>query len=194
MRVFPFLALGLLGLGTPAYADRTDSIEYVRKAEASLAKGRPRDARIELLNAIAEEPTYGAAHLLQAQVYLKLGNGVAAEAELGRARESGIPLPRMRHLMADALLLQNAPERALAEADPKSVPHTFTAYVVPLRLTRDTRMRCCSGVNWRGSNMGRRPPCHGSSVRSRSIRTMLPYCWPAHRCWARWAACGRCWP
>jgi tetratricopeptide (TPR) repeat protein len=117
----------------PALASRDDSIEYVRKAEAALANSLPRDARIELLNAIKEDPSYGTPHLLQAKVYLELGDGVAAEAELGRARDAGVPAARIPHLMAHALLLQNAPERALAAADPANVPRAFAAYAGRMR-------------------------------------------------------------
>jgi tetratricopeptide (TPR) repeat protein len=125
--------LGALGLAAPALADRNDSVEYVGKAEVALARGRLRDARIELLNAIKEDPSYATAHLLQAKVYLKLGDGVAAEAELGRARETGAAMARTHHLMAHALLLQNAPERALREANPAVVPRGFAAYAARMR-------------------------------------------------------------
>lgn len=136
MRLTVTAAVGVaagIGLAAPVLASRSDSIDHVRKAEAALARGRPRNARIELMNAIQEDSSYAAAHLLQAKVHLELGDGIAAEAELGRAREAGIPVQRIRHLMAHALLLQNEPERALAEADPAGMAPAFAAYAARVR-------------------------------------------------------------
>ena len=118
---------------SPALAERADAVEHVRKAELALAQGRPREARIELLNAIDEDTSYGAAHLLQARTYIELGDGVAAEAEIGRAREAGVPAMRTRHLLAHALLLQNEPERALKEVDAGGVPPAFAGYAARMR-------------------------------------------------------------
>jgi tetratricopeptide (TPR) repeat protein len=80
-----------------------------------LAKGDPRSARVELLNAIKANPADGRAHLLQGRVYLELGDG-GAEAEIRRARETGVASISTHHLLAHALLLQNQPERAIEEA------------------------------------------------------------------------------
>src|SRR3546814_1845387 len=77
------------------------------------------------MNAIKADPNNGGARIMQAQVYLALGDGVAAAAEIERARALGISAEDSRHLMAHALLLQNEPKRALAEsATVRSEEHT----------------------------------------------------------------------
>jgi tetratricopeptide (TPR) repeat protein len=102
---------------------------YARGLEA-LAEGQPRTARIELLNAIKADPNDGKVRLAQARTYLLLGDGVAAEAELRRARALGISAPDVRHLLAHAFLLQNQPDRAAAEA---AGPSSEPAYLARIR-------------------------------------------------------------
>ena len=126
-------ALLALVLATPALADRAESLEYARKAEVALAKHQPRVARIELLNAIRADPANGAAHLLQGKVYLALDDGVAAEAAILRARETGVDASQTRHLMGHALLLQRAAQRALDEAHPAGVPRGYAGYAARIR-------------------------------------------------------------
>lgn len=123
----------LLAVAAPVQADRTASDAAVRRAEAAFARGRPREARIELLNAIAEDPGNGAAHLIQADVYLRLDDGSAAQAEIARARSAGIAPAWTHHLLAHALLLQGEPRQALEESDPSRVPPRFLAYVMRVR-------------------------------------------------------------
>ena len=50
---------------------------------------------------------------MQARVDLALGDGVAAEAELVRARQSGVPAGQTAHLLAHARLLQGDAQGAL---------------------------------------------------------------------------------
>jgi cellulose synthase operon protein C len=109
------LPLAVLLLAACSNAGDSAGTPYERGA-AALADGDPRTARIELLNAIQAAPDDPKPRLLQAQVYLALKDGVAAEAELARARDLGAPLGQIYHLMAHALLLQGQPQRALAEA------------------------------------------------------------------------------
>jgi tetratricopeptide (TPR) repeat protein len=86
---------------------------YQRGATA-LAKGDARTARVELLNALKDNPNDRQARLLQARTYLELGDGVAAQAEAERARALGAPKGATAPLVAHALLLQGQPEAALA--------------------------------------------------------------------------------
>ena len=76
------------------------------------SQGQPRVARIELLNAIAAAPNDGRIRIAAAETDLRLGDGVAAEAELRRARALGIGADATRHLMAHAFLLQHRPDQA----------------------------------------------------------------------------------
>jgi tetratricopeptide (TPR) repeat protein len=127
------LASVIVVFGTPAWADRTESMDHFRRASAALRDGEPRLARVELLNAIKADPTNGAAHLLQGQVYVRLGDGVAAEAEIVRARETGTPLAETRHLMAEALMLQGEARRAIDETEPAGVAPRYAAWAARLR-------------------------------------------------------------
>ena len=124
MRVALPLAAALL-LAACSDADESGKTPYERGV-AALANDQPRTARIEFLNAIKAAPRDPAPRLMQARTYLALGDGVAAEAELTRARDLGAPLTEIYHLMAHALLLQGQPQRALVEA--RLAPPEHQAY------------------------------------------------------------------
>jgi tetratricopeptide (TPR) repeat protein len=142
-RAFAYLAAlaAAVALGGAALADgRADSRAATARAQVAWAAGDPRTARVELLNAIKADPGNAAAHLLQGQVYLRLEDGVAAEAEILRARETGVDPGRTHHLMAEALLLQGLTQRALAEADPARVPPAFSGTAARLRGRAQARL------------------------------------------------------
>jgi tetratricopeptide (TPR) repeat protein len=101
------------------------------RGAAALAQGQPRVARVELMNAIKADPDNGALRILQAQTYLALNDGVAAEAEIARARKLGIEPAETAHLMAHALLLRDEPQRALDEL--KSAPPAQKVYAARIR-------------------------------------------------------------
>ena len=88
---------------------------YERGA-AAFESGDIRTARVELLNALQQEPGNKAARILQARVQLALGDGQAAEGELVRARQSGASVEETAHLLAEARLLQGDARGALREA------------------------------------------------------------------------------
>jgi tetratricopeptide (TPR) repeat protein len=122
-------AVLLAMLAAPAAADDG----ALARGAAAFSNGQISTARIELLNAIKDDPGSAIAHLLQARVYLAIGNGVAAEAELDLAMRNGIKPARIHHLMAEAWLLQGDPDRALSEADPSRVPVAFAADAARIR-------------------------------------------------------------
>ena len=127
-------ALALFALPQPALADaRADSMASFRTAYRAFKRGDPGTARIELLNAIKADPGNPIAHVLQGRVYLALKDGVAAEAEFGRARDSGMKVDDTRHLMANAYLMQDEPQDALVEADPARVPRRFAVWAARVR-------------------------------------------------------------
>ncbi|MDB5718624.1 MAG: tetratricopeptide repeat protein, partial [Sphingomonas bacterium] len=133
-RIRVLIAAMLVGLGAPAAAvDRPKSLDHYARATAALRQGRPRIARVELLNAIKADPANGAAHLMQGLVYLQLGQGVAAESEIARARATGVAIGGTRHLMAHALWLQGASQRALAEASAPDVVPRFAGLAARMR-------------------------------------------------------------
>nr|MDQ4087423.1 hypothetical protein [Pseudomonadota bacterium] len=99
------LALALL-MSAAACSNAGPASPYAR-GMAAFEAGDIRTARVEFLNAIQADPDNSAARVMQAQVHLLLGDGVAAEAEIVRARQNGLPVEQSRHLLAHARLLQN---------------------------------------------------------------------------------------
>lgn len=110
-------AAALLLAATPAVA-------AYQRGVAALETGKLRVARVELLNALKTDPANGQALLAQAEVHVRLGDGVAAEAELDRAAKAGVAPGAIRRWRGEALLLQGKSDRALAEvtAGPSLVP------------------------------------------------------------------------
>ena len=90
---------------------------------AAFDAGDVRTARVELLNALQADPEDKAARVMQARVDLALGDGVAAESEIARARRSGVPAGDTVHLLAHAKLLQGDARAALAEAAGAAAEH-----------------------------------------------------------------------
>ena len=121
----------LLGAAACSNAPTGSSEDAYKRGLAALEGGQPRTARIEFLNAIKASPNDGRIRLAQARTYLLLGDGVSAEAELGRARGLRVPAADTHHLMAHALLLQNRPEDAVAEA--AKAPAAHAAYSARVR-------------------------------------------------------------
>ncbi len=86
-------------------------------------EGRVREARIALTSALQGQPDHKDARLLQARIALEQGDGVAAEAELARARQAGAPPAETRHLLAHARLLQDDPQGAIELAQDSAPAH-----------------------------------------------------------------------
>ena len=83
---------------------------------AAFDAGDIRTARVEFLNALQADPNDRAARIMQARVDLALGDGVAAESEIMRARQAGASAPETAHLLAHAKLIQGDASAALVEA------------------------------------------------------------------------------
>ena len=107
--------LPALLLGAAACSNAPAAGDAVSRGQAALEQGQASTARIEFLNAIKEDPNNGALRILQARTYLELGDGAAAEAEVLRARQLGVPADQTRHLLAEAYLLAGQPQKALQE-------------------------------------------------------------------------------
>lgn len=105
--------------------------ESYRKGIAALERGEARTARVELMNALQGNPGDTRARLAQARTYLLLGDGVAAESEVRRASDAGVPAAQTRHLLAHALLLQGDGRRAIAESEGVAGEHA--AYAARVR-------------------------------------------------------------
>src|SRR3546814_12523276 len=114
-------------LATTACSNASDISGAYERGIAALEAGQPRTARVEFMNAIKADPDNGAARVMQARTYLALGDGIAAAAEIERARPLSIPASETNHLMAHALVLQDEHDRALAERATFSPAHASYA-------------------------------------------------------------------
>ncbi len=95
---------------------RPDARRSLVDSLTTLAAGNYSAARTNAQAAITAAPTLGIAHAVLARAYLELGDGLAAEAELARATDAGLPADRLHQLQAHARLLQGDPEGAIDEA------------------------------------------------------------------------------
>lgn len=92
------------------------------RAESSLAKGDARAAAIDLKALLVAEPNNAKARALLGYAFVEIGDYVAADIELQKARTLGAPVamllvPQCRVLVAKAKF-----ESALAECNPDSAP------------------------------------------------------------------------
>jgi tetratricopeptide (TPR) repeat protein len=122
---------GLVSLALLLAACSGGSGTAYERGMAALEAGDLRTARVEFMNAIQADPDNAAARIMQARVMIGLNDGAGAEAEIARARQSGAPVDRTRHLMAHARLLQGDAQGALAEAEAAPVEHE--AYAARIR-------------------------------------------------------------
>ncbi|MBS0477792.1 MAG: tetratricopeptide repeat protein, partial [Proteobacteria bacterium] len=123
MKMLVSAALGVAALtgvaisvATPAHADGALARRNLALSLGLLTDGNFNAARSYAERAIKADPNWGLAHAVLARAYLALGDGVGAEAELGRAAANGFDMKRGRHMLAEAWLLQGDARRALTEA------------------------------------------------------------------------------
>jgi tetratricopeptide (TPR) repeat protein len=100
----------------PARTDAVSARTELGQSLGLLKLGNISAARAHAQAAIKADPDWGLAHAVMARIFLALGDGVAAEGELGRARATGFDIERAHQLYAHAWLLQGDAKRALAEA------------------------------------------------------------------------------
>ncbi len=131
LRAFlPVLAL----LPMPAAAASRDEARAALQAGlAHFYAGDARAARIELLNATKADPDWSLAQAVSARNFLALGDGVAAEAAIGRAVAEGMPEGVLQHLKLHAWLLQGQADRVMAEPLADKVRAVSRAYALRIR-------------------------------------------------------------
>ncbi|MEG3147397.1 tetratricopeptide repeat protein [Sphingomonas sp. RT2P30] len=112
----------------PARATATSARTELIESLGLLKAGNYSAARSHAIAATRADPNWGLAHAALARAYLALGDGVAAEGELGRAADAGFDSRRAHQLYAHAWLLQGDPARALTEAG-KADPR-FSGYAL----------------------------------------------------------------
>ncbi len=101
-----------------------DAKRSLADSEATLKAGNYSAARTNAQAAIAAAPKMApgrapglaTAHVVLARAYLELGDGLAAEAELARAIDAGLPIDGLHQYQAHARLLQGDPDGAIDEA------------------------------------------------------------------------------
>ena len=99
-----------------AHADAATARTALALSVATLKAGNYSAARSHAQAAIKADPSWGLAHAMLARSFLALGDGVAAEGELDRARDAGFDPAASHQLYAHAWLLQGDAKRALDEA------------------------------------------------------------------------------
>lgn len=123
-------ALGTVAIApvSVAWAEKpaTSSSPFAR-AQDHYQRGDYRSAMIELRNALRANPNSAPARLLQAQVYLRLQQGLAAQTEIEAARKAGVKRDVTRHLMAEAMVQQRRFADALEEAKAELLPPAYAA-------------------------------------------------------------------
>ncbi|MCU6455906.1 tetratricopeptide repeat protein [Sphingomonas sp. A2-49] len=95
---------------------RVDPARALADARTAYRIGNYSAARNHALATLAAAPSSRAAMLLLARVYLKLGDGVAAEGAASRARDIGVPVTALAGLRARARLLQSDYQGAIDAA------------------------------------------------------------------------------
>lgn len=103
LRRRPLLLAFMLGVSACSGPSGTP----LERAQAHIAEGNPRAARVELLNALQADPDDRAALILLAQLDIARGDGVAAARSLDRIGASGSDRAGIAHLLAEANLLRD---------------------------------------------------------------------------------------
>src|SRR5215472_6050775 len=98
---------GLVFLSVYPSARAGDSAAFVNEAEQYVAKGNLGAALIELKNAVRQSPQDPLIRTRLAEIYLRLGNAVAAEGEARAVRERGGDEKGYLPILTDALLRQH---------------------------------------------------------------------------------------
>lgn len=100
------ILLVLLLAGCDGLFNEVSDAEYVSRAQAYLDEGKLKSASIELKNALANNANNAQARWLLGKLYVEIGNGLAAEKELNKARELGVNNDSIVPLLLESLLIQ----------------------------------------------------------------------------------------
>ncbi len=129
LSIASILAFG--GLSQSIYAaseGNEDAREAFAKAQEYRSQGDVRSARIELMNAIKADPEWIDARVLQAEVLLKLFDGIGAQAELDRGLALGLNPADVRHLYGHALQLQGNFQKAKDQLFANDIATDYQGY------------------------------------------------------------------
>ena len=129
------IAFALLASAALAACSGRGGDAYQRGVTAFNA-GEVRTARVELLNALEADRANRSARTMLARVNLVLGDGVAAESDVSRARAAGASPAETAHLLAHAKLLQGDAQAALTETAVAAPAHEAYASRIAGRAYR----------------------------------------------------------
>jgi cellulose synthase operon protein C len=133
-RLLPLLSALAALFASPAHAaDRAGARAAYDRGAKLVVQGEARAARVELLNAIKADPSWPLPHAVIGSANLILGDGLAAETEIKRALELGLPTKEVSHLLGHAWLLQGDAPRALELTRPEAVAPRFAGYAARVR-------------------------------------------------------------
>jgi cellulose synthase operon protein C len=123
------LALVLLsGRMIMLFNDRSNAAEAFAMAKQYVAANKWRAARIELMNAVKDDPRLVDAYVLQAEVALRLFNGATARIALEKAIGGGVEQLQVQHLLGYALYQEGDFERAEGLLDSDEIPKKYKGY------------------------------------------------------------------
>lgn len=109
------LLLAVLGMAGCDAFQGGSAADAVHAARQHLAENDAASAVIELKNALQQEPDNATARALLGRIHAELGEGEAAEKELRRAFDLGVPKSELRVPLAQALLTLGRHQQLLRE-------------------------------------------------------------------------------
>jgi len=104
--LLPLFSICLTVVVITACESRKTPQEYIAQAQEHIAQNKLGAAQIELKNALQIDPRNAEARWRLGALYVRLGDGAAAEKELKQALALGVPLATVQPRLAQALLLQ----------------------------------------------------------------------------------------
>lgn len=110
-----FLVLTPLLVGGCEQTSHLTEQEHIQKAKEFEAKGDLKAAIINLKNALEKNPQSPQPRWLLGELYVKVGDGAAAEKELKKARELGVSEESIKLPLGRALLIRGEYKRLLDE-------------------------------------------------------------------------------
>lgn len=123
--LFAAMAIATLeGVPSALAAGNAESEAHLRQARDYYANKDLRAAQIELQNAVKADPNNIEARLLLAEVYLGMGQGIAAQTEIEAARQRGADRDSTAVDMARSLLIQRNYHEAMDELDAVEIPES----------------------------------------------------------------------
>ncbi len=130
--LFPLLIWCLVA--TPALAaDRKDAEGALVAGVNATRAGDLAAGKSLLQDAIKADPSWPVAHAVQSSMMLAAGDGFGGETEARRAIELGMKPDQVNQLIAHAYLLQDNAQRALDQANARTIAPKFQGYAARIR-------------------------------------------------------------